>query len=185
MRISMSLGSKIGMLLALGLALNACSSTDDGKNKTGLFKPVYSEDHKFIDPNEYCPKAVLRGGTENYRTFPRGQKDNLARLQMQATILKVARECVYENNQLQLKVGVAGRYIPGPQRAGGTFSMPIRIAVRRGNDTIYSKLHRIPANLNQGQIFGKFQFVDDTIFIDVPQQRNIQIFVGYDEGSNK
>ena len=176
----------MSLLGAMGLALSACTSSGDGGSKDfSLKKPVYTKDDKFIDPNEYCPKAVLRGGTENYRAFPRGQKGNLARMQLQATIVKVARECVYEGDKLQLKVGVAGRYVPGPKASGSQASLPIRIVVRRGDQTLYSKLHSTSASLGAGETYGKFQFIDDAIYIEKPTAQNIQIFVGFDEGPSK
>ncbi len=52
----------------------------------------------------------------------------------------------------------------------------------RGEDVLYSQLHKIPADIPPGQTNGVFSYVDENISIPMPDKDNLRIFVGYDEG---
>lgn len=138
------------------------------------------------DPRAYCPKTVLRAGTETYRIFPKGVKRDdpgaLAKLRFQATITQVSRECNYQPNRLNMRVGVAGRVINGPTGETGTIEMPVRIAVTRGDEVLYSRLHQIPATIPEGGGNTTFRFVDNFVDVPIPDKPNLLVYVGYDEG---
>lgn len=138
-----------------------------------------------LDPRAYCPKTVLRAGTETYNVFPdkvkKDDPDAARKLRFRSTITGVVRECNYAGEVLNMKVGVEGRLISGPSGESGQFTMPIRVAVTRGDEVLYTKLHDVPAEIPAGRTNGVFRFVDDQVSIPKPARENIIIYVGYDE----
>ncbi len=138
-----------------------------------------------LDPRAYCPKTVLRAGTETYNVFPANVKKDDPQaprlLRFRATITGVVRECNYAGDVLNMKVGVEGRLISGPSGETGAFTMPIRVAVTRGDEVLYTKLHDAPAEIPAGRTNNVFRFVDDQVSIAKPTTENIIIYVGFDE----
>jgi len=138
------------------------------------------------DPRGYCPKTVIRAGTETYNVYPKGvSKDDegsSAQLRYRATIGETVRECNTASGQLLIRVGVKGRYLSGPKGETGSFLMPVRIAMTQGDAVLYSKLHKIPADIPPGRTNGTFAYVDNDIAIPIPDKENLVIYVGYDEG---
>ena len=60
--------------------------------------------------------------------------------------------------------------------------MPIRVAVVRGDEVLYSQLHKFPLAITDTSAATQFVFNDPAVTIPTPTERNIQVFVGYDEG---
>lgn len=137
------------------------------------------------DPRAYCPRTVLRAGTETYNVYPDRMKpdDPEARqkLRFRATITDAVRECNYAGDTILMKVGIAGRVLAGPSGEPGSFAMPIRIAITQGDAVLYSKLHEVPAEVPVGRTNNTFQFVDSAIQIPKPPRENVIVYVGYDE----
>ncbi len=140
------------------------------------------------DLRAYCPKTVQRAGTETFNLFPEKMKrddpESSKLLRFRSTITEIVRECNYYNDLLQIKVGVAGRIISGPSGETGQFVMPIRIAVTRGDEVLYTQMHEVPAEVPAGRTNNTFSFVDSAISIPKPDKENIIIYVGYDEQRN-
>ena len=133
--------------------------------------------------SDYCPAVRIRAGTEVFRTFPNGaDKENLNNIKYQATITKVARECNYVGQNLEIKVGARGRVITGPKGDAGSLEMPIRVAVQQGSCSRHFKLYRQKADIAAGASSTNFQFVDDTIVLPAPKSTNVRMYIGFDEG---
>ncbi len=135
----------------------------------------------------FCPRTILRAGTETYRTFEGGVKKGdpgaLNSLQFQSTITDVARECNYSPSNLNMRVGIKGRVINGPTGLTGTLNVPIRVAVATtANEVIYSQLHQVPVTIPEGGSNALFSFVDSNVNIPVPDKNNLVVYVGFDEG---
>lgn len=137
------------------------------------------------DLRAYCPKTIMRAGTETYDAFPPKMKkddpEKARKLRFRATITDVVRECDYSGPVLNMKVGIAGRIISGPSGETGQFTLPVRVAVTQGDTVLYSKLHDLPANIPAGRANNNFSFVDDAVSIAKPTQQNIIVYVGFDE----
>jgi len=139
------------------------------------------------NPRAYCPKTVMRAGTETLNIYPDKMKaddpDKSTKLRFRATITDVARECDYAGGGqfINMKVGVAGRALSGPSGETGEFTMPIRIAVTAGDSVLYSNLKDVRIEIPPGRSNAKFSYVDGAISIPKPQKENIIIYVGYDE----
>ena len=131
--------------------------------------------------SEYCPAVRIRAGTESYRIYKGKDRENPDNIRYQATLTKVARECVYSGDQLEIKVGALGRVITGPSGKAGSFDMPIRVAVQEGGCSRHFKLHRQAASVPEGATNSSFQFVDNTIVMPAPKATNVRIYLGFDE----
>lgn len=183
-------------LIGLSLFLASCNSSgtntvDDALNvtpNTSTNEQMASvpQPDKIQDPRAYCPKTVIRAGTETYNVYPKGIKsgDEGANSQLlyRASISEVARECNRAGPNINIRVGARGRYLTGPKGQPGSFQMPIRVAVTRGDEVLYSQLHQVPATIDPGNTTGTFSYVDGNISFPIPENENVIIYVGYDEG---
>ncbi len=162
--------------------LAACQS---GSNPLdlGLGKKETKPEPEKIDVailRAYCPKITLRSGTAFYNTYEKGGEQDPDRIIYQAAATDVTRDCQINDGTLTLNVAMAGRVVPGPKGQPGTITMPIRVAVVRGDEVLYSNLYKHDVNI--GSTATTFVFSDPNIVIEQPTARNIQIFIGYDEG---
>ena len=186
-------------LIACGVLLAACNSSGDGSKVEkaltvqpttqqvglGIGRPLVDQAQ---DPRAYCPKTILRAGTETFNIFPEGVKKEDAgssqELRYRASITETVRECNSAGQFINIDVGIRGRFISGPKGEKGAFMLPLRIAVVRGDDVLYSELHQVWAEILPGRSNGAFTYVDKNISILKPENPNIQIFVGFDIGAN-
>ncbi len=133
--------------------------------------------------SDYCPSLRIRAGTEAMRFYAKGaDRANPNNVRYQATITKVARECNYVGNNLEITIGAKGRVITGPAGKSGEFNMPIRVAIQEKNCSHHFDLHQQVGRIAQGATFGRFQFVDQTISIPAPRELNVVMYIGFDEG---
>ncbi len=187
---------KMLSLSAFAVLLAACNTATKNQTEDTLGisdQPEQTEtaEVQTIDPatnlRAFCPRTILRAGTETYRTFEGGVKKGdpsaLNSLQFQSTITDVARECNYTPGNLNMRVGVKGRVINGPTGLTGTLNVPLRVAVANtANEVIYSQLHQVPVTIPEGGSNALFSFVDGDINIPVPDKNNLVVYVGFDEG---
>ncbi|MGN6464034.1 MAG: hypothetical protein ACTHLP_00960 [Rhizobiaceae bacterium] len=150
------------------------------------------------DLTAYCPEVTLREGTAFYSEYAKGAKkpkkdeddplasaaatDNSANLIYQASINDVTRSCNYQGGMLTMTVAVAGKVVPGPMAKTGTINLPIRIAVLRDGEPIYSNLAKYPAQLTDTSEAAQFLYSNPNVTFDAPAKRNIQVFAGFDSG---
>jgi hypothetical protein len=185
--------SRIGLALSLSAILIGCTSAENGTSEAveglelGQQKLIGDKLDKSQDVRAFCPKTVIRAGTESYRTYADGvsrdDPDAKSSLRFQATVTEVARECNYVGDTLNIKVGIRGRVINGPTGASGTLNTPIRVAlVSTANEVFYSELYQVPVSLPEGASTAKFSYIDNNISIPDPDKRNLVIYVGFDEG---
>ena len=174
-------------LVSVLAACNASTGnkTQDALDLSGSASQGEQEDQA-LDLRAFCPKTVLRGGTETLRLYADGVKKedpgSLNSLRFQSTITEVVRECNYRTDMLNMRVGIAGRAINGPTGETGNFQTPVRIAVTRGDEVLYSQLHQIPVTIAEGRTNGSFRFVDSNVNVPIPDKPNLVVYVGYDEG---
>lgn len=180
----------LGALLATGLLLAACNSSG-GNGVENTLDPLQVTENgrsrvdEFEDIRGYCPKVVMRAGTETYNLYPdKMKKDDPEaekKLRFRATITDAVRECNYNGSVLNIRVGIAGRLLSGPSGESGTFKLPVRVAVTQGDSVLYSKLHDVSAEIPVGRPNAPFSFVDGAIAIPRPTRQNIIIYTGFDE----
>jgi hypothetical protein len=181
------------LALALTTGLAACTSSgtksiDNMQAGSAEGQTASADNAKFDgeqDPRAYCPKIVMRAGTQSIDIYPKDVRINdptrPSKLRFRGTINELVRECSYAGDNLQIKVGIAGVVLSGPSGETGDFTMPIRVVVTHGDNLLYSQLHEVSAQIPAGRKNNSFSFVDDSIVIPKPESQNIIIYAGYDE----
>ncbi len=132
--------------------------------------------------SDYCPSLRIRAGTESYRIYKGEDRENPDNVRYQATLTKVARECKYVGQDLEITIGARGRIIAGPAGKSGDIRMPIRIAIQEGSCSRHFELYQQAGTVPAGTQTGTFQFVGDKIIIPAPRSLNVKMFIGFDEG---
>jgi hypothetical protein len=195
-------GLRVACLGSLVAALAACSSTGGGSSTastttasggstvgriTGsLFGKNKPDDipQEYFVAKGYCPPLRIRGGTAVYTIYERGQDADPSAVRYSASIGKTARECNPTGSGLAIKVGVAGRAIAGPKGTAGNVTLPVRVVVTRADNSVaYSQLFKLGVNLQPPDLGADFEQVITTIDLPMaPNERDVTIFVGFDEG---
>ena len=189
--------------VAVSLLLAACASSGGSSGGGGFFglfggnnpnAGVATVQTNKIDPNYflksgYCPPVQVLPGTESLIIYERGHDGDAAFIQVQGSITQTAREChALDANTLSIKVGVAGRVLAGPKGGAGTVTMPLRIAVARQHDNsvLFSKAYPIKVSLTAPEFSVDYSQVFDQVTAKVaPDDRDLIIYVGFDDGKNK
>lgn len=166
------------------LAAAGCQSGDSGQVLDVSGDAPKPPQEKILESElrAYCPPVTLREGTAFYRTYAKGAKDDPSKLAYQASLSDVTRSCTRNNDMMTINVAAAGRVVTGPAGATGTITMPIRIAVVRGDEVLYTQLHKYQLNVTDTTAATQFVFNDPNVAIPIPTERNVQVFAGYDEG---
>ncbi len=148
-----TVSSRLVLLAALAGGLAACqssrssdepSTTERRITERVLFggRPLPEQKEEVRDLG--CPTASILDGTAAYRTGDTQQARGVA---YQAAIFDIARECITQGNTMRIKVGVQGRVVLGEIGKPGTYTIPVRIAVRGNGQTLTSKLVQVPVNV--------------------------------------
>jgi hypothetical protein len=136
----------------------------------------------------YCPPVQVRSGTESLVIYDKGHDDDPNYVRYQASLTKLARECHYAGSALMIKVGIAGRLVAGPVGKPGNFAVPLRVAIVKqdGGNVFYSDVTKVPVTIAAPDFASDYSTVVDNISFEVgPQDRDLIIYVGYDEGKPK
>ncbi|WAJ29645.1 hypothetical protein [Antarcticirhabdus aurantiaca] len=167
----------LALLLPAGLAACASSggSTDIANSlspqRPATAEPVAVAGFEAGTQPEFCPNVTLREGTSI-----------LERPAFVASITGTSRDCRVADGKLFMHVGVAGRVMPQGGTGSSTVRLPIRVAVTRGSDVLYSKLGSQAVTVNPGGGAQIFSFVDTGVALAGPSDRSLTVFVGFDEG---
>jgi hypothetical protein len=163
------------------MALAGCQS-GSGVDALDVGNQQSDDPVKLSELRAYCPAIQLRQGTAYFNTYERGGAEDPSAIIYQASISDVTRTCSRNSGTLNINVGVAGRIVPGPKGKAGTITMPIRVVVLQGSEVLHSQLYKYPVSV--GDTIGATQFIfnEPSIAIPIPQQQNLLIYAGYDEG---
>ncbi|MCA3593707.1 MAG: hypothetical protein ING72_10665 [Methylobacterium sp.] len=166
-------------LAALGLSLmvlagcGSSSLTESGSGDpkvagdgSGWGTAILYGGRRFTEPpptekREYtCPTVEILDGTVALRSGDTGTARGVG---YQASIRDTARECaLVDGNRIQIKVGVQGRLVLGESGKPGTYTVPVRVAVRRtGGETVYSKLTTASVTVPATDTQGSFTVIDE------------------------
>ncbi len=172
---STSSESTLGNLLAFG-------TTNPGPAPAQ--KPLASN-----DPVVSCPTISILDGTSDYRVYSGGGQSN-ANVHHQFSIGDVARECKVAGKELMIKVGIEGRALVGPTGTSGSYSVPLRIVIRREKDQKpeTSKVYQVAATIPAGQTQGAFTVISDSLtvpFLREEADDDYTILVGFDKNGGK
>ncbi len=119
-------------------------------------------------------KAAYRGGT------PAQQASGVA---FQASIANLARECVFQGGQLRIRVGVEGRVLLGQNGRPGTFSVPVRVVVKRRSEVVTQRFTRLSVTVPANDTQADFVHVEENVVVpisSVDPGDEYDIYVGLD-----
>ena len=81
-----------------------------------------------------------------------------------------------------MKIGISGRVVPGPAAKAGEIGLPIRIAVVRGVDVLYSQVGSTLVKVQAGGGSEQFVYVNQSVAVPEPARKDLAIYAGFDEG---
>jgi hypothetical protein len=172
--------------VALVPAVSAQSFTDKLKDMFGGKK----EEPPIVDPGEprtdlACPQVSIRAGASTYAVAAPGKQAIGNDVRYQATITKMARECIKTGETITAHIGIQGRVIAGPAGAPTSVEVPLRVAVVQGGvgeKVIATKAYRTTVNLAEDES-APFSFVAEDLVYPVPAPSvadNYIFYVGFD-----
>jgi hypothetical protein len=175
----------------------ACASTSGGSDNGNVFanllafnsttKPAPLPAQGEVPTEVQCPQIEVQDGTAAVRVYSGAEQSN-ANLRYQFSLGDTARECQVADGKLNIKVGVAGRVLIGPAGAPSTFTVPVRVVIRRESDLqpAVSQLYRVAATIAAGQAETDFTVVSDPLgvpFLHADADRDYTVIVGFDQGA--
>ena len=162
-------------------AVAGCQSSDSGGAVAGGKPP----EGKVLESElrAYCPRITLREGTAVFKTYAKGGEEDPTKLVYQASISDVTRSCSRAGGTLTINVAVAGKVVPGPAGKAGPVTLPIRIVILRGEEILYSQLHKHQVAV--GNTSTQWIFSHPNVSIPIPAEQNLEVFAGFDEGPPK
>jgi len=164
----------------LALAVAGCQSGGSGQADSAPQEKVRQSELR-----AYCPPVTLREGTAFFNSYAKGGQDDPSKLAYQAAITDVTRSCSNADGVMTLNVAAAGKIVPGPAGAPGNVTMPIRVVAVRGDEVLYTKLHNYQVSAGGASSATQFVFNDPAVSFPTPAERNILLYVGFDEGPPK
>lgn len=161
------------VLAGLAVGLSACQSASSGNEPSPaerrLTERLFFSTTKLPEQKEEvrdlgCPAASILDGTAAYRTGDATQARGVA---YQAAINDLARECRQEGNMMRIRVGIQGRILLGEVGKPGTYTIPVRIAVRGNGQTLSSRLVPVAVTIPANDSQAPFVTVDDAISVPI------------------
>lgn len=127
-----------------------------------------------------CPPIKVRNGGEALYGYVSNRTGDPNALNFQAVIDKQSRNCVVSNGLITVKMGVVGRLLLGPAGEKRDFTLPIRFAVERDNQAVFSERYDIPVNVTAPNQSEEFVKVVENVAIPYIGGEDIVIWVGFD-----
>lgn len=127
-----------------------------------------------------CPPIRVRAGSEAMYYYAGGRTGDARALQYQGVIDESSRNCVVSNGLITVNMGVVGRILLGPVGNQTTVNAPIRFAVERNGQAIFSEKYTIPVALTPPAQSAEFVKVIENVAIPYLGGEEITIWVGFD-----
>ncbi len=127
-----------------------------------------------------CPPIKVRLGGEAMYYYGGGRTGDAQSLQYQGVIDEATRNCVVANGQITVNMGVAGRVLLGPAGRQTSVNAPIRFAVERDGQAIFSEKYTLPVAITPPAQMSEFVKVVDNVTIPYLGGETITIWVGFD-----
>ncbi|WP_298881713.1 hypothetical protein [uncultured Bradyrhizobium sp.] len=148
-------------------------------------KPAPAPGAPQADDEIDCPQVTVRAGASTYGVGASGKPAVGNDVRFQASISKMARECIRNGGEITARIGIQGRVIAGPAGAPATVEVPLRVAVVLGGvgeKVIASKAYRTTVEMtDSGSV--PFTFVAEDLTYPVPSAAvadNYIFYVGFD-----
>ena len=127
-----------------------------------------------------CPAVGVMEGAAAFRVGRGGSSD----VAHQASLTDVARECRYMGTQMSVKVGVQGRMLIGAAGKPGTYTVPVRVAIKKDEKVVASRFTRVSVTIPAGEGSVSFTHVEDNIIVPLTPRvdpgEEYEIYVGFD-----
>jgi hypothetical protein len=184
-------GPVIALALSMSLAavspVAAQSLTDRFKNLFGgksdepAPKPAPAPGQPAADDDVDCPQVTVRAGASTFGVGATGKPAVGNDVRYQASITKMARECVRNGSEITARIGIQGRVIAGPAGAPPSVEVPLRVAVVQGGvgeKVIASKAYRTTVEMSDsGSV--PFTFVAEDLSYPVPAAAVADSYIFY------
>jgi len=126
-----------------------------------------------------CPPIRVRPGSEAMFYYGGGRTGDAKSLQYQGVIDETSRNCVVSNGLITVNMGVVGRVLLGPAGSQTSVNAPIRFAVERDGQAVFSEKYTLPVAIT-GSRSAKFVKVIENVAIPYLGGEEITIWVGFD-----
>ncbi|WP_092290170.1 hypothetical protein [Bradyrhizobium sp. Ghvi] len=144
-------------------------------------KPAPAPGAPQADDDIDCPQVTVRAGASTYGVGATGKPAVGNDVRFQASISKMARECIRNGGEITARIGIQGRVIAGPAGAPSTVEVPLRIAVVQGGvgeKVITSKAYRTTVEMSEaGSV--PFSFVAEDLVYPVPSAAVADSYIFY------
>lgn len=127
-----------------------------------------------------CPPIKVRLGGEAMYYYGGGRSGDPKALQYQGVIDEATRNCVVSNGQITVNMGVSGRVLLGPAGKQNSVNAPIRFAVERDGQAIFSEKYTLPVAITPPAQMSEFVKVVENVTIPYLGGETITIWVGFD-----
>ena len=127
-----------------------------------------------------CPPIKVRVGGEAMFYYGGGRTGDAKALQYQGVIDEVSRNCVVSNGLITVNMGASGRVLLGPAGKQTSVTAPIRFAVERDGQAIFSEKYSIPVALTPPAESAEFVKVVQNVAVPYLGGESITIWVGFD-----
>jgi hypothetical protein len=127
-----------------------------------------------------CPPIRILPGSEAMFYYGGGQVGDASALQYQGVIDETSRNCVVSNGLITVNMGVVGRVLLGPKGTQSTVNAPIRFAVEREGQAVFSEKFTLSVAIPQGTRSGEFVKVVENVAVPYLGGDQIVIWVGFD-----
>lgn len=127
-----------------------------------------------------CPPIRVRPGGEAMFYYGGGQVGDARSLQYQGVIDESSRNCVVSNGLITVNMGVVGRVLLGPKGNQASVNAPIRFAVERDGQAVFSEKYTIPVAITAPARSAEFVKVIENVAIPYLGGEEITIWVGFD-----
>ena len=127
-----------------------------------------------------CPPIKVRLGDEAMYYYGNGRVGDPKALQYQGVIDETSRNCVVSNGQITVNMGVTGRVLLGPAGTQTSINAPIRFAVERDGQAIFSEKYTLAVAVTPPAQTTEFVKVVENVTIPYLGGESITIWVGFD-----
>lgn len=144
-------------------------------------KPAPAPGQPAADDDIDCPQITVRAGASTYGVGATGKPAVGNDVRFQASITKMARECVRNGSEITARIGIQGRVIAGPAGAPNSVEVPLRVAVVQGGvgeKVIASKAYRTTVEMSEGGSV-PFTFVAEDLSYPVPSAAVADSYIFY------
>jgi hypothetical protein len=127
-----------------------------------------------------CPPIRIRPGSEAMFYYGNGRTGDAKALQYQGVIDETSRNCVVSNGLITVNMGVVGRVLLGPAGSQTSVNAPIRFAVERDGQAVFSEKYTMPVAIATPARSAEFVKVIENVAIPYLGGEEITIWVGFD-----